>query len=155
MIMSELRIDHQLSFREKAGAVKILVVDDDADMLELMKAVLDPLCYIVATADSAQNSIELVQSFQPDVIVVDLLMKTGCLDILQQIRGLSKSPVLVLSAVNKPGIVAQALNNGADDYLLKPMKSSVLIAYLNKLARRGRAERDAYRANGSFSMETL
>ena len=147
MIMSDLRIDHQLSAREKIEAVKVLVVDDDADILELMKEVLDPISFIIATGDSVQNSIEMVKTFKPDVIVVDLLVKTGCLDILQHIRGMSKVPVLVLSAVNNPGMVAQALNSGADDYLTKPMKSSVLIAYLNKLARRGRAELEAHRGN--------
>jgi DNA-binding response OmpR family regulator len=152
MIMSDLRIDHQLSAREKLGAVKVLVVDEDEDILDLMKVVLDPLSFILATADSVQNSVELVKTFQPDVIVVDLLVKTGCLDILQHIRRLSKVPVLVLSAVNNPVTVAQALNNGADDYLTKPMKSSVLIANLNKLARRGRAEREAHQGNGSYRL---
>ena len=61
-------------------------------------------------------------------------------------------PVLVLSAVNNPGMVAQALNSGADDYLTKPMKSSVLIAYLNKLARRGRAELEAHRGNEKYRL---
>lgn len=147
MIMSDLRIDHQLSAREKIEAVKVLVVDDDADILEMMKTVLDPKGFIVILADSVQNSIKMVETFEPDVIVIDLLVKTGCLDILQHIRNVSKAPVLVLSAVNNPGMVAQALNSGADDYLTKPMKSSVLIAYLNKLARRGRAEREAHRGN--------
>jgi DNA-binding response OmpR family regulator len=152
MIMSDLRIDHQLSAREKLGAVKVLVVDDDADIMELMKAVLDPLSFILATADSVQNSIELVKTFQPDVIVIDWLVKTGCLDLLKYIRSMSKVPVLVLSAVNNPEMVAQALNSGADDYLTKPMKSSVLIAYLNKLARRGRAEREAHQGNGKYRL---
>jgi PleD family two-component response regulator len=52
-------------------------------------------------------------------------------------------PILVLSALNKPGAVAQALDEGADDYLIKPVPSGVLVAHLKNLIRRARVEREA------------
>ncbi len=60
--------------------------------------------------------------------------------ICKTIRGISKLPILLISAINTPGIVTQALDQGADDYLVKPVPSNVLIAHLNKLTRRARAE---------------
>jgi OmpR family two-component system response regulator YxdJ len=54
----------------------------------------------------------------------------------RQIRSVSRAPILVLSTQSKPEMVVQALDDGADDYLLKPMQGAVLIAHLKKLARR-------------------
>jgi DNA-binding response OmpR family regulator len=61
-------------------------------------------------------------------------------EVCHEIRKFSQVGILMLSAINKPGMVTQALDEGADDYLLKPMPSGVLIAHLKKLIRR----------NGSF-----
>jgi DNA-binding response OmpR family regulator len=60
--------------------------------------------------------------------------------VTKAIRGFSSVPILVLSAVSKPEMVAKALDEGADEYLIKPMPSSVLVAHLKRLARRARAE---------------
>ena len=64
-------------------------------------------------------------------------------EVCKAIRSFSLVPILVISAINKPGMVAKALDEGADDYMLKPMTSSVLIAHLKRLAWRARAERQA------------
>jgi DNA-binding response OmpR family regulator len=56
--------------------------------------------------------------------------------VCNQIRSFSKVPILVFSALDSPGMVASALDAGADDYLVKPVPSGVLIAHLNKLTRR-------------------
>jgi two-component system KDP operon response regulator KdpE len=72
--------------------------------------------------------------------VVDLMMpEIDGFSLCRKIREFSQVPILVLSAVNKPGITAQVLETGADDYLNKPMKSNLLVAHLNKLARRAKA----------------
>jgi DNA-binding response OmpR family regulator len=148
MIMSEKSIGQQFSVREKAGAVKVLLVNDDSDATELMKAVLDPASFIVVNTDSACKGGELVSSFHPAVMVIELTLGPDSLNILKDIRMFSDVPILVISAINTPGIVAQALNCGADDYLTKPMKSSLLVAYIRKLARRARAEKEIQRRNG-------
>ena len=74
-------------------------------------------------------------------------------EVCREIRAFSQVPILVLSAVSKPGMVAQALDEGADDYLLKPITSSVLIARLKRLVWRARAEQAA-NGNGSYYQVT-
>lgn len=131
-----------------AGMVRVLVVDDDADTIETMKLILDPTVFDVFMTSSVLDGVELARTIHPDVMVVDLLSpNTSGLKIISAVRQFSNVPILVLSALNKPGVVAHALDEGADDYLTKPMKSSVLLAYVNKLARRGRAELASHRAS--------
>jgi DNA-binding response OmpR family regulator len=122
---------------------RVLVVDDDVEVTELLKVILEPSIFEVLAANSGVQGIELVRQVNPDVIILDLQMPD--MDggqVCKEIREFSKTPILILSAINKPGIAARALDEGADDFLIKPMTSSVLIAHLKKLARRARAERD-------------
>jgi len=127
-----------------AMPTRILIVDDDKDTTELMKIILSPDSFEVLTTSTGQDGIEFARKFNPDVIVVDLLMPgMDGLMVCKEIRKFSSVPIIVLSAVGKPGIVEQALNQGADDYLTKPMNKNLLIASINKLARRARAEQAA------------
>ena len=78
---------------------------------------------------------------KPDVIVLDLYMAgSDGGKICRSIREFTQVPILVTSAMNKPGSVAQALNEGADDYLIKPVPAGVLVAHLNNLIRRAHTE---------------
>jgi DNA-binding response OmpR family regulator len=134
---------------QKNMFTRVLIVDDDNDTTDLLKIILAPGDFDVVTASTGQEGIELVQKFNPDVMVVDLLMPgMDGLMVCKQVRKFSSVPILVLSAVGKPGIVEQALNEGADDYLIKPMNRNVLVASLNKLARRAHAEQAAIKSNG-------
>jgi DNA-binding response OmpR family regulator len=84
-------------------------------------------------------------------MIVDLNMPDmDGLKVCQAVRQFSNTPILVLSAVNKKNIVSEALNCGADDFLVKPMVSSLLIASVNQLARRARAEQKAQEANDNL-----
>ncbi len=60
-----------------------------------------------------------------------------------EVRAFSDVPILILSALDSPGMVASALDAGADDYLVKPVPSGVLLAHLNNLNRRAIAEKKA------------
>jgi DNA-binding response OmpR family regulator len=123
---------------------KVLVVDDDNDTAELLRIFLEPKNFEVIMANSGDEGIELVRSAMPDIMVIDLLNPgTEGLKILRTVRQFSSIPILILSAVNKPNIAAQALDDGADDFLIKPMNSSVFIASIKKLARRARFEQIA------------
>ncbi len=133
----------------KGMVSKVLIVDDDNDTTDLMKIILSPNDFEVVTANTGMEGIELARKYNPDVMVIDLLMPgMDGLMVCKEIRKFSSVPILVLSAVGKPGIAEQALNEGADDYLVKPMNRNVLIASLNKLARRARAEQAAIKSNG-------
>jgi len=132
------------------GLTRILVIDDDQAMTEMLRLVLEPNAFEVHEAHSGPDGIEAARSLNPEVVVLDLLMPgMDGWEVCKEIRTFSQVPILVLSAISKPGIVARALDEGADDYLLKPMPSSVLIAHLKKLARRARAEQES--SNSDFN----
>jgi DNA-binding response OmpR family regulator len=128
----------------KDGLTRILVIDDDQAMTEMLRLVLEPNAFDVQVAHSGPEGIEATRRLNPEVIVLDLLMPgMDGWEVCKEIRTFSQVPILVLSAISKPGIIARALDEGADDYLLKPMPSSVLVAHLKRLARRARAEQES------------
>jgi DNA-binding response OmpR family regulator len=121
--------------------MKILVIDDDAAMTDLLKLLLEPTSSTVLTANDASEGIGLVKELSPDIIIVDLMMPDmNGWEVCRTIRSLTHAPIIVLSALNHPGMVARALNAGADDYLTKPVTSKILLAYINKLVRRQNIE---------------
>ena len=122
----------------------VLVIDNDVAMSEILKAILEPKAFEVFTAHEVKAGIADFRRLNPDVIVLNLFMpETNGWQVCRDIRTFSKIPILVLSAVNNPDAVARALDEGADDYLIKPVPSGVLIAHLKNLIRRSRAEQDA------------
>lgn len=116
---------------------KILVIDDDEGMTELLSLLLAPASSEIIIANSGSDGIDLVKKHDPDVIILDLMMpEMNGWSVCQEIRAFSRVPILILSAMDSPGAVAQALDVGADDYLVKPVSSGTLIAHLNNLLRR-------------------
>lgn len=126
----------------KITPARVLVIHDDADMMEMLRLILEPTAFEVLTSRFGPQAIEATRSLNPDVVILDL--STSDMhgwEICRAIRSFSRVPILILSTINKPDAVAKALDEGADDYLLKPMTSSVLIAHLKRLIWRSRAER--------------
>ena len=122
----------------------VLVIDNDVAMSEILKAILEPKAFEVFTAREVKEGIADISRLNPDVVVLNLFMpETDGWQVCRDIRTFSKVPILVLSAVNNPDAVARALDEGADDYLIKPVPSGVLIAHIKNLIRRSRAEQDA------------
>ncbi len=117
--------------------MKILVIDDDPAMTDLMKLVLEPMQAEVYLANSAQEGIVLARRCSPDVILLDLMMPDmSGWEVCGKIRQFSTIPILILSALNNPTLIAKTLNAGADDFLIKPVANSVLLAHIQKLRRR-------------------
>jgi len=124
--------------------MKILVIDDDPAMTELLKLLLEPTQADLLTSNSGEEGIRLVKEQTPDIVVLDLMMpKVDGWQVCKAIREFSSMPILVLSALDSPGVVATALDAGADDYLIKPVPSGVLIAHINNLLKRKRPEMNA------------
>lgn len=117
--------------------MKILVVDDDTGMTDLLKILLSPHSSDILVANSGLDGINMVKTYNPDVMILDLMMPEmdGC-QVCKEVRRFSPVPILILSAMDNPGMVAQALDAGADDYVIKPVPGGVLIAHLNKLVKR-------------------
>jgi len=115
---------------------KILVIDDDMAITELMSMLLKTHGFEVITTNSGAEGVKLVRERNPNVILLDLMMPD--LDgwqVSKAIRAFSNAPILILSAINDPSMVASVLDTGADDFLVKPVPSSVLVAHIRKMVR--------------------
>jgi DNA-binding response OmpR family regulator len=119
---------------------KVMVVDDDVDLLAAMKIILQPWGFQLTTLDEPQNFWEVLETTCPDLLILDLEMPgySGielCLAVRNDLRW-SKLPVLFLTAHSEPEIVRQMFVAGADDYVNKPIVEPELIArILNRLER--------------------
>ncbi len=117
--------------------MKILVIDDDSAMTDLLEILLEPISIEVITANSGMNGVDEAKACDPDMIILDLMMPdVDGWHICKEIRTFSNVPILILSALDSPGLIAEALNAGADDYLIKPVTKNMLIARVNRLATR-------------------
>jgi two-component system, OmpR family, response regulator MtrA len=115
----------------------VLAIDDDPAMTELLTLLLQTHGFKVLTANTAEDGITITRKDSPDVIILDLMMPgMDGWQVCHLIRSFSSVPILIISALDSPGVVASALDAGADDYLTKPVSSGMLIAHLNKLTRR-------------------
>lgn len=119
---------------------KVLVIDDDPNMTELLLLVLKASGFEVSVCNNGADGVQKARSFSPDVILLDMVMEgMDGLQVCTQIRTFSNVPILILSALDKPGIIVKALDAGADDFLTKPVSSSLLVSRLNTLTRRFKA----------------
>lgn len=121
--------------------LKVLAIDDDPAMTELLTLLLHPKGFEINTCNSGEAGVDLVRKLSPHVVILDLMMpEMNGWKVCSSIRTFSQVPILVLSALDGPGSVASALDAGADDYLVKPVPSGVLVAHLNNLTRRANLE---------------
>lgn len=121
--------------------IKAIAIDDDPAMTDLLSLLLKSHGLEIYTSNNGEEGLQLVRAIDPDIIILDLMMpgKDGW-EVCREVRGFSTVPIIILSALDNPGMVASALDAGADDYLIKPVPSGVLIAHLNNLTRRANAE---------------
>jgi two-component system, OmpR family, response regulator MprA len=126
--------------------MKILVIDDDPAMTDLLKLILVSTEAEVITANSGAEGLKKVMDLSPSIVILDLMMPDmDGWQITTEIRTFCSVPIIILSVIDNPGLVARALDAGADDYLIKPAPRNVLIAHINNLTRR----RTAVDANAS------
>jgi DNA-binding response OmpR family regulator len=117
--------------------MKILVIDDDPAMTDLLKLILVSTDAEVITANSGAEGLKKVKELSPSIVILDLMMPDmDGWQMTAEIRTFSSVPIIILSVIDNPGLVARALDAGADDYLIKPAPRSVLIAHINNLTRR-------------------
>ena len=99
----------------KAGA-QILVVDDESQVRQALRTILESAGYAVVTAESGENAIRTFAQCRPDLILMDLLIPgMGGIEAVRQLRECSSVPIIVLSAVSDEDRKVQALELGADD----------------------------------------
>jgi len=116
---------------------KILVIDDDSAVTDLMSVLLQSNGFDVIATNSSTEGLNLARQDHPDLIILDLMMPDmDGWEVCRSVRAFSQVPIIVLSALNDPSMVASVLDSGADDYLTKPTPSRVLVAHINRLLRR-------------------
>ncbi|MEQ8240172.1 MAG: response regulator transcription factor [Cyclobacteriaceae bacterium] len=119
---------------------KILVVDDEADILELLKYNLVKEGYDVKTAPDGIKGIDIAKTFIPDLIILDIMMpKQDGVETCRQVREipeLSNAFVIFLTARAEEYSEVAAFDMGADDYINKPIKPRALVSRINALFRR-------------------
>lgn len=123
---------------------RILVCDDEPQVLRALQVILNDAAFEVATAASATEALETASLRPPDAAIIDLILpdRDG-VEVVQSIRAWSDIPILLLSAVTEEAEKVRALDAGADDYLTKPFGPDELVARLRALLRRaahGRTE---------------
>lgn len=116
---------------------EILIVDDEPQILRVMRAGLPARGFLVRTASSGEEALEMIEKKMPDLIVLDLVMPglTG-LEVCRIVRKSSQIPIIVLSAKGSERDKVVALEYGADDYLTKPFGMNELIARIRAVMRR-------------------
>lgn len=121
-------------------ARKVLIADDEPDILEILKYNLTGEGYEVVTAKDGDEAIEKARRTQPDLVVLDVMMpkKTGVevCQILRAQAAFKDTLIIFLTAVNDDGSQIRGLETGADDYLAKPVSPKVFISRVNALFRR-------------------
>ena len=116
---------------------KILVVDDDEDISELISLYLIKECFDTKRAEDGDTALKLFNEYKPDLILLDIMLpgKDGY-DVCREIRKISKVPIIMLSAKGEIFDKVLGLELGADDYMIKPFDSKELVARVKAVLRR-------------------
>ena len=121
----------------------VLILSNDKIQTPLLQSTLESNGFSVCSLNTKINEIELINQYNPDVIILYSNSSKNEINICKRIREISSIPILVLSSMNKAGMVEKSLNAGADEYLIKPISDNLLYAHLNTLSRRSRVEKEA------------
>ena len=117
---------------------RILAVDDDVDILKVLKANLELHNYEVVTADTWQKAQEVLSLSHPDLILLDVMLPDGDgIEICRELRKKrARVPIIMLTARDKISDKVMGLESGADDYVVKPFETLELIARIKACLRR-------------------
>jgi DNA-binding response OmpR family regulator len=134
--------------------VKILLVDDDPDLLTVTGFALQQAGFLVVKASDGLEALDAFAREQPDLAVLDINMpKLNGFDLARKLRERSKIPLLMLTARDEEEDVVRALAIGADDYLSKPFSPKILLARVKALLRRVGLEAEETVALGALSLD--
>ncbi|ROR66469.1 response regulator transcription factor [Agrococcus jenensis] len=125
--------------------VRALVVDDEVNLSELLRMALSNDGWEARTAGNGQEALNAVREFQPDIIVLDIMMPTiDGMEVLRRIRATGNDvPVLFLTAKDAVEDRIAGIEEGGDDYVTKPFNLEEVVARLRRMARRHVAIADA------------
>lgn len=121
---------------------RVLVIDDERRIRELLELALAHQGYAVRSAPDGASGLALAKEFEPDVVILDVMMpQIGGIELLPMLRRVTDAPVIMLSAKGELEDRVEGLEHGADDYLSKPFELSELTAHIEAKLRRPHIER--------------
>jgi two-component system, OmpR family, KDP operon response regulator KdpE len=120
-----------------SSGARVLVVDDEPQILRALRTSLRGAGYEVETAETAETALASAAMRPPDAVILDLVLPDGTgIDVARELRKWSAAPVILLSAVGEEREKIAALDAGADDYVTKPVGIDELLARLRAVLRR-------------------
>jgi len=121
---------------------RVLIIEDDEEILRVLKRVLTYEGYIVDTALTGQAGLALAREQMPDLIILDwMLPKMDGLEVCRRLQKLGNQPIVMLTAKDTTQDRVEGLDAGADDYVVKPFEIEELLARIRALLRRTVADR--------------
>ncbi len=135
---------------------KILIADDEADIIEFISYNLKNEGYEVATAKNGDEAVDIAKEFLPNLIILDVMMpkKSGieACEVLRSNPLFDNTLIIFLTALSDDNIQVKGLEEGADDYITKPVSPKVLLTKINSLFRRSKSEAAADKT-GDFNID--
>jgi two-component system alkaline phosphatase synthesis response regulator PhoP len=129
----------------------VLIVDDNAQNLELLVAYLEPMGCQMATATDGLEALSFVDNQQPDLILLDVMMpKMSGFEVCKKLKGDPATrtiPIIMVTALNELGDVERGVESGTDDFLSKPVNKLELQTRVKSLLRVGHLKRQLDRAS--------
>ena len=123
------------------AAPRVVVIDDERHLRELLELGLAEDGFEVRSAADGRSGLQLVREWRPDAIVLDVMLPfLDGLELLPMLRRVTEAPILMLSAKSDTGDRITGLRRGADDYLAKPFEMSELVARIQSALRRPRLD---------------
>ena len=120
-----------------ANKQKILIVDDDSNIAELISLYLTKECFEPMIVGDGESAVETFKTFQPDLVLLDLMLPgMDGYQVCREIRTLSSTPIIMLSAKGEVFDKVLGLELGADDYMEKPFDTKELVARVKAVLRR-------------------
>ena len=124
----------------EANPIKILIADDEPDIVEIISFHLEKAGYLVASAKDGSEAIEKAKQFQPDCIILDIMMpKRNGFEVCEYLRSnkeFDKTFIVLLTALNDEASHIKGLELGGDDFVNKPISPKVLVSRISALYRR-------------------
>ena len=128
------------------SSIKILVVDDDPDIVEILKYNLKNSGYSVKSAGNGVEAIKKAKKFIPDIILMDVMMpEMSGIEACEEIKNidqLSQAIIIFLSARSEDYTQISAYDAGADDYISKPVKPKILLKKISNIAKKINSEKN-------------
>ena len=137
------------------GAPEVLVVDDEPQILMIMRFALETAGFAVVTAADGAQAWSAFKQHRFDLVVLDLMIPAvSGVAVAERIRAVSEVPIMMITALSDEPDRIRGLEAGADDYLTKPFSPRELTLRAQALVRRWRGSRPAVLVNGELSIDT-